>query len=175
MQKNPTKNFQATKGKSPLWNAVKTALAACDRTGLLKVLQDLYHLDKANQSLLSCAFLVESDALEKCKARIHKNLFPDLYKFRSVAEAKRAFQNIARLWGVRRICWNCMYSGVKRFPLSPWSMAMRTKAILTPLFDSMNWRSSGWHLWTKPFEMTRLTDSCACATKQTAATACAMI
>jgi hypothetical protein len=90
------KKSQAIKGKSPSWNAVKTALAACDRTGLLKVLQDLYHLDKTNQSFFHARFVAESDALEKYKARIYKNLFPILVNLFLLLRPSVPFQNIAR-------------------------------------------------------------------------------
>ncbi len=97
------KNSQAEKGKSPSWNAVKAALANCDRLGLLKVLQDLYHLDKSNQSFFHARFLTDSDALETYKERIYKSLAPDLYKSPnqdvSVAEAKRAVSEYRKAVG----------------------------------------------------------------------------
>ncbi|MEF8722534.1 MAG: hypothetical protein V5B30_08030 [Candidatus Accumulibacter delftensis] len=81
----------ATKRTAPSWSNVKTSLAEVDRTGLLRLLQDLYAANKDSQTFLHARLGLGDDVLKPYKALIDRWLWPDVYKNQntSVASAKK--------------------------------------------------------------------------------------
>lgn len=83
----------------PAWGDVKAKLAEFDRAGLLALTQDLYTLNKTNQSFLHARFSLGTDSLAVYKKRIHDALFPDWNKPVRVAEAKKAITEYRKAIG----------------------------------------------------------------------------
>lgn len=83
----------------PAWGDVKAKLAELDRGGLLALVQDLYALNKTNQSFLHARFSLGTDALAVYKKRIHETLFPDWNKPVRVAEARKAIAEYRKAVG----------------------------------------------------------------------------
>ncbi len=90
----------AKKRKSqPAWSDLKRALADFDRAGLLGLVQDLYVLNKTNQSFLHTRFALGTDTLASYKQRIYDLLFPDWNKPVRIAEAKKAISEYRKAIG----------------------------------------------------------------------------
>ncbi|MEK7207057.1 MAG: hypothetical protein AAB134_04155 [Pseudomonadota bacterium] len=83
----------------PVWGEVKTRLSEFDRAGLLALVQDLYALNKTNQSFLHARFSPGMDSLAVYKKRIHDALFPDWNKPVRVAEARKAITEYRKAIG----------------------------------------------------------------------------
>ena len=81
------------------WIDVKEKVAEFDRAGLLSLVQDLYALNKTNQSFLHARFSLGADALTAYKKLIHDALFPGWNKPVRIAEAKRAITEYRRAIG----------------------------------------------------------------------------
>ncbi len=83
----------------PAWGEVKTRLAEFDRAGLLALVQDLYTLNKINQSFFHARFSLGTNSLAVYKKRIHDALFPDWNKPVRVAEARKAITEYRKAIG----------------------------------------------------------------------------
>lgn len=83
----------------PAWGDVKAKLAEFDRAGLLALVQDLYALNKTNQSFLHARFSLGTNSLAVYKKRIHDALFPDWNKPVRVAEARKAIAEYRKAIG----------------------------------------------------------------------------
>jgi len=83
----------------PAWGDVKAKLAEFDRAGLLALVQDLYVLNKVNQSFLHARFALGTDSLAVYKKRIHDALFPDWNKPVRAAEARKAIAEYRKAVG----------------------------------------------------------------------------
>lgn len=83
----------------PSWSDVRAKLTEFDRAGLLALVQDLYTLNKTNQSFLHARYSLGTDALAVYKKRIHEALFPDWNKPVRIAEAKKAIAEYRKAVG----------------------------------------------------------------------------
>lgn len=81
----------ATKKAAPSWSDVKTRLTDFDRAGLLGLLQDLYAVNKDNQTFLHARLSLGDDVLKPYKITIDRWLWPNVFKNQdtSVAKAKK--------------------------------------------------------------------------------------
>lgn len=93
----------ATKSKktSPTWSDIKARLADFDRAGLTGVIQDLYAVDRGNQSFLHARFGLGDDVLAPYKTIIDRWLWPDVIKNQntSVTTAKKAIADFKKAVG----------------------------------------------------------------------------
>ena len=83
------------------WNDVKAKLAAFDRAGLIRLIQDLYAASEDNQAFLRARFSLSGDVLKPYKAAIDRWLCPDVFKnqYTSVAKARRAISDYKKAIG----------------------------------------------------------------------------
>jgi hypothetical protein len=91
----------ATKKNTPSWSDVKTKLADFDRAGLLVLLQDLYAVNKDNQTFLHARLSLGDDVLKPYKVIIDRWLWPDVFKNQntSVAKAKKPITDYKKAIG----------------------------------------------------------------------------
>jgi hypothetical protein len=62
----------------PTWTGVKSKLAVLNRTGLLRLIQDLYAAHKDNQTFLHARFDLGENVLQPYKQTIDRWLWPDV-------------------------------------------------------------------------------------------------
>jgi hypothetical protein len=70
----------ATRKNTPTWSDVKTKLVDFDRTGLMRLMQDLYNASKDNQTFLHARFALGDDGLKPYKKTIDRWIWPDPLK-----------------------------------------------------------------------------------------------
>ena len=85
----------------PGWTDVKAKLTSFDRTGLLRLIQDLYAAHKDNQAFLHARFGLGEDMLRPYKETIDRRLWPDAFSKQapSVLKAKQAISNYKKAVG----------------------------------------------------------------------------
>ncbi len=85
----------------PTWTDVKSKLAAFDRAGLLRLIQDLYGAHKDNQAFLHARLALADDALGPYKGTIEQWLYPDVFGPGdiSVSKAKKAISDYKKAIG----------------------------------------------------------------------------
>ena len=89
-----------TNKATPSWSDVKTKLADIDRTGLLKLVQDLYATSKENKAFLHARFCLGDDPLEPYKDVIIRWINPpDFRNPISVSKAKKAISDYQKALG----------------------------------------------------------------------------
>jgi hypothetical protein len=86
---------------SPSWINVKAKLAEIDRSGLLRLVQDLYAASKDNQAFLHARLHLGDDVLKPYKVAIDRWLWPDVFRNQdtSVAKAKKAVADYKKASG----------------------------------------------------------------------------
>ena len=84
------------------WSDVRVTLVYFDRTGLLRLLQDLYTVSKDNRNFLHARFGLGSDVLEPYKAIIRRWLWPDIDRDQdySTVKAKKPIADYKKAAGL---------------------------------------------------------------------------
>lgn len=85
----------------PTWTDVKAELAAFDRAGLVRLIQDLYVAHRDNQTFLHTRFGLAQDALQPYKAAIELWIYPDVFGpgDMSISKAKKAISDYKKAIG----------------------------------------------------------------------------
>jgi hypothetical protein len=73
-----------SKTKKTTWRDVKVILSEKDKGELLKLVGDLYSLNKDNKVFIHSRFRIGKEQLEPYKKVISEALYPDIYKNKSI-------------------------------------------------------------------------------------------
>lgn len=90
-----------TTRSEPTWRDVKAKLEGYDRPGLLRLLKDLYELDRSNHAFLNARLGLGAAPLTPYKKTISRWIAPDVTKGQdiSVGKAKRAIADYKKAVG----------------------------------------------------------------------------